>query len=48
MIAIPVDGFQTTVAIGGWVEPGVALEPSSSNERIKTEVIKRVEKSTSV
>ena len=30
VIAVPVDGFQTTGAIVGWVEPEVALEHSSS------------------
>ena len=47
-IAVPVDGFQTTGAIGGWVELGVALEHSSSNERLKTEVIKSADESTPV
>ena len=47
-IAVSVDGFQTTGAMGDWVKPGVALEHSSSNERIKSEVIKSVDESTSV
>ena len=48
VIAVPVDGSQTTGGIGGWVEPGVAFEHSSSNERLKTEVIKSVDDSTPV
>ena len=48
MIAVPVDGFQTTGAIGGWVEPGVALEHASSDESLKTEVIKSADESTLV
>ena len=48
MIAVPVDGFQTTGAIGGWVEPGVAFEHSSSNDSLKTEVIKSADDSTPV
>ena len=48
VIAVPADGFYTTGAIGGWVEPGVALEHSSSNEMLKTEVIKSVDESTPV
>ena len=31
--AVPVDGFQTTGTICGWVEPGAALAPAATRSR---------------